>query len=63
MQSPKETTAPSLGKQATETPRLTPRALGQSTSSTDQADDVGSNNRMMKAPPKPCKPNLRSATK
>jgi hypothetical protein len=50
VQLPKATTAPSPGKQ------------GRSTPSTDPADDVGSNKRMKKAPPKPCKPNLRSAT-
>jgi hypothetical protein len=63
MQSPKATTAPSLGKRATETPRPTSGAQGRSTSSTDPVTDIGSNNRMKKAPLKPCKPGLRSATK
>jgi hypothetical protein len=63
VQSPKATTAPSLGKQAAETPRPTLRAHRRTTLSTDLADDIGSNRRMKKAPPKPCMPNLRSATK
>jgi hypothetical protein len=63
VQSPKATSASSPGKQAAETPRPTPGAQGRSTSSTDPTADVGSNKRMKKAPPKPCKPDLRSATK
>jgi hypothetical protein len=63
VQLPKATTAPSSGRQASETPRPTLRAQGRPTSSTDPVDDVGSNKRMKKAPPKPCKSNLRSATK
>jgi hypothetical protein len=63
VQSPKATTAPSPGRQAAETPRLAPGVQGRSTSSTGPADDAGSNKRWKKAPPKPCKPNLRSATK
>jgi hypothetical protein len=63
VQSPKATTASSLGRQAAETPRPTSGAQGRSTSSTDPAGGVGSNRRMKKAPPKPCKPGLRSATK
>jgi hypothetical protein len=63
VQSPKATTAPSPGRQAVETPRPTPGAQGLSTSSTGPADDVGSNKRLKKAPPKPYKPNLRPATK
>jgi hypothetical protein len=62
MQSPKATTAPSPGRQAAETPRPAPGAQGLSTSSTPK-DNAGSNKRLKKAPPKPCKPNLRSATK
>jgi hypothetical protein len=62
-QSPKATIAPSLGKQAVETPRSTLKTQGRSTSSTDPAGDVGSKKRMKKAPPKPCKPGLRLATK
>jgi hypothetical protein len=63
VQSPKATTAPLLGEQAAETPHQTPRAQGRPTSSTDPAGDVGSNKKMKKALPKPCKPGLRSATK
>jgi hypothetical protein len=63
VQSPKATTAPSPRRKAAETPRPAPGAQGLSTSSTGPADDVGSNKRLKKAPPKPCKPNLRSATK
>jgi hypothetical protein len=63
VQSPKATTALSLAGQAAETPRLSPEAQWRSTSSTSLADDVGSNKRLKKAPPKPCKPGLRSATK
>jgi hypothetical protein len=63
VRSPKATTAPSLGGQAAETPRPMPRAQGQTTLSTNPVGDVGLNKRMKKAPPMPCKPNLRSATK
>jgi hypothetical protein len=63
MQSPKATTAPSPGGQVAETPHPAPRAQGRATSSTNPAGDAGSNKRMKKAPPKPCKPGLRSATK
>jgi hypothetical protein len=63
VQSPKATTAPSPGKEAAKTPRPTSRTQGRSTSSTDPAGDVGSNKRMKKAPPKPYKSGLRSATK
>jgi hypothetical protein len=63
VQSPKATTAPSPAGRAVETPRLTPEAQGRSTSSTGPTDDVVSNKRLKKAPPKPCKPGLRSATK
>jgi hypothetical protein len=63
VQSPKAITAPSLGRQAAETPHPTPGAQGRSTSSTDPVADVGSNKRMKRAPPKPCKPGLRSVTK
>jgi hypothetical protein len=62
-ESPKATTAPSPGRQAAETPRPALEAQGRSTSSTSLADDVWSNKRLKKAPPKPCKSNLRSATK
>jgi hypothetical protein len=63
VQSPKATTAPALGRQEAETPRPAPGVQRLSTSSTGPADDAGSNKRLKKAPPKPCKPNLRSATK
>jgi hypothetical protein len=46
-----------------ETPCPALEAQGRSTSSTSLADDVGSNKRLKKAPPKPCKSNLRLATK
>jgi hypothetical protein len=63
MQSPKATTALSPTGQAVETPRPAPEAQRRSTSSTGPTDDVGSNKRLRKALPKPCKPGLRSATK
>jgi hypothetical protein len=63
VQSPKATTAPSLGGQAAKTPHPAPEAQGRSTSSIGSTDDVGSNKRLKKAPPRPCKPGLRSATK
>jgi hypothetical protein len=63
VQSPRATTASSPDRQAAETPRPTPGAQGLSTSSTGPADDAGSNKRFKKAPPKPCKLNLRPATK
>jgi hypothetical protein len=46
-----------------ETPRPAPRVQGLSTSRNGPVDDAGSNKRLKKAPPKPCKPNLRLATK
>jgi hypothetical protein len=63
VQSLRATTAPSPGPRAAETPRPAPWAQGLSTSSTSPADDAGSNKRLKKAPPKPCKPGLKSATK
>jgi hypothetical protein len=63
VQSKKATTAPSPGRRAVETPRPAPGAQGLSTSSTGPADEAGSNKRQKKAPPKPCKPNLRPAVK
>jgi hypothetical protein len=62
-QSPKASTAPPPGKQAVEMPRQTSMTQGRSTSSTGPVGDLGSHKRMKKAPPKPCKPGLRSATK
>jgi hypothetical protein len=63
VQSPKATTTPSPGKQAVETPRQTSKTQGRSTLSNDPVGDLGSHKRMKKAPPKPCKPGLRSETK
>jgi hypothetical protein len=63
VQSSKEIMTLSLGRQAAETPHLTPGAQGRSTSSTGPMDRAGSNKMLKKALPKPCKPNLRSATK
>jgi hypothetical protein len=63
VQSPRATTVPSQGRLAAETTRPAPGAQGLSTSSTGQVDDAESNKRLKKAPPKPCKPGLRSATK
>jgi hypothetical protein len=63
VQSPKAITAPSLGRLAVDTPDPAPGAQGLSTSSTGPADDARSNKRQKKAPPKPCKPNLRQAVK
>jgi autotransporter adhesin len=62
VQSSKARTALSPERQAAETPCPAPGVQGLSTSSTSPADDAGSNKRLNKAPPKPCKPNLRSAT-
>jgi hypothetical protein len=62
VQSPKETTAPSPDRQVVEMPRPVPVAQGLSTSSTGPVDDTGSNKRVKKAAPKPCKPNLRPTT-
>jgi hypothetical protein len=63
MQSPKATTAPSPKKQAVEMPRQTSKTQGRSSSRTDPVGDLGSHERMKKAPPKPCKLGLRSVTK
>jgi hypothetical protein len=63
VQSPKATTAPSLVRQAVETPRPTPKTQGRSTSNADPADDAGSNKRLKRALPRPWKPGLRSVTK
>jgi hypothetical protein len=58
VQSPKAATAPSPAGLAAETPRPAPGAQGRSTSSTGPTDDVGSNKRLKKAPPKPCMSGL-----
>jgi hypothetical protein len=63
VQSPKATTTPSPGNHAVETPHQTSKTQGRSSSSTNPVGDLGSHKRMKKAPPKPCKPGLRSATK
>jgi hypothetical protein len=63
VESPKATTAPSPGKQAVETPRQASQTQGRPMSSTDPVSDLGSHKRAKKAPPKPCRPGLRSATK
>jgi hypothetical protein len=63
VESPKATTALSLGKQAVETPRQASKTQERPASSTDPVGDLGSHKRMKKAPLKPCKPGLRSATK
>jgi hypothetical protein len=63
VQSPRATTVPSPGRRVVETPRPALGAQGLSTSSTGPADDTGSNKRLKEAPPKPCKPGLRSVTK
>jgi hypothetical protein len=66
------TTAPSTGtsrrvvsteEHAVETPRRMSAADEHPRSSTDTVGDLGSNKRARKAPPKTCKPGLRSATK
>jgi hypothetical protein len=72
IESPKATAAPSAGtprraassgKQAVETPRQTSKTQERPKSSTDLVGDLGSHKRVKKAPPKRCKPGLRSATK
>jgi hypothetical protein len=71
-ESPGATVAPSAGtprravsteEQAVETPRRTSATEEHSRSSADTVGDLGSHKRVRKAPPKPCKPGLRSATK
>jgi hypothetical protein len=63
VQSPRATMIPSPGRQAAEMPHPTPGVQGLSTSSTGPVDDAGSNKRLKKAAPKPCKPGLRLGTK
>jgi hypothetical protein len=71
IESPKATTAPSagmprrapsLGKQAVETPCQESKTQEHPGSSIEPMGDLGSHKRAKKAPPKPCKPDLRSAT-
>jgi hypothetical protein len=63
VESPKATTAPSLGKQAVETRLQASKTQEDPALRTNLMGDLGSHKRMKKAPPKPCKPSLRSATK
>jgi hypothetical protein len=63
VESPKATTALSPRKQAVETPRQASKMQERPMSSNDPVGDLGSHKRMNKAPPKPCKPGLSSATK
>jgi hypothetical protein len=71
-ESPGATAAPSVGtphraasteEQVVETPRRTSATEKRPRSSANKVGDLGSHKRARKAPPKPCKPNLRSATK
>jgi hypothetical protein len=55
--------AASPEKQAVGTPRQTSSTQERPGSSADTVGDLGSHKRARKAPPKPCKPGLRSATK
>jgi hypothetical protein len=55
--------AASPGKQAVETPCKVSKTQERPRSSIDPMGDLGLHKRMKKAPPKPCKPGLRSATK
>jgi hypothetical protein len=70
-ESPSATVDPSAGtprrvvspeKQAVETPRQTSTTQERPRSSTDTMGDLGLHKRARKAPPKPCKPGLRSVT-
>jgi hypothetical protein len=71
-ESPGATAAPSTGtprraasteEQAVETPRQMSATEERPRSSADIVGDLGLHKRVRKAPPKPCKPDLRSATK
>jgi hypothetical protein len=55
--------AVSTKEQAEETPRRTSAAEECPRLSIDTVGDLGSHKRERQAPPKPCKPSLRSATK
>jgi hypothetical protein len=55
--------AGSIQEQAAETPRRTSVIEERPRSSADTVGDLGSHKRERKAPLKPCKPGLRSATK
>jgi hypothetical protein len=72
VESPSATAAPSAGrprravspiKQAVETPRQMSKAQELPNSGTDTVGDLGSHKWAKKASPKPCKPDLKSATK
>jgi hypothetical protein len=69
---PSKMAAPSVGtphkaasteEQAVETPRQTSVTQERLRSSADTMGDLRSHKRARKAPPKPCKPGLKSATK
>jgi hypothetical protein len=71
-ESPSATVAPSAGtprraaspeKQVVETPRQTSTTQECPRLSTDTMGNIGLHKRARKAPLKPCKPDLRSATK
>jgi hypothetical protein len=71
-ESPGATAAPSAGtprraasteEQAVETPRRMSATEERPRSSADIVGDLGLHKRVRKAPPNPCKPDLRSATK
>jgi hypothetical protein len=71
-ESPSATAAPSVGtprqavsteEQAAETPHRMSASEERPRSSADIVGDLGSHKRARKAPPKPCKPGLRSAIK
>jgi hypothetical protein len=53
----------STEEQAVETPRQKSATEERPRSSADMVGDLGSHKRARKAPPSPCKPSLRSATK
>jgi hypothetical protein len=55
--------ATSTEEQVVETPCRTSATDERPRSSADTVGDLGSHKRARKAPPKPCKPGLRSATK
>jgi hypothetical protein len=72
IESPKEIATPSAGtprrvaspgKQAVETHRWASKTQERPRSSIDPLGDLGLHKGAKKVPPKPCKPNLRSATK
>jgi hypothetical protein len=63
VESPKVTAALSPGKKVVETPQQASKTQERLASSTDPVGDLGSHKWVKKAPPKTCKPGLRSATK